>query len=122
MRALSKCNANTVVITNLSPMPPFTVAIGRGVYPDIEKMKELIQPKVSRLIAFNAQALAEEAGNVLAVNMVLLGALIQTGIIPVTTDQVHAAMKTRTKSTFLESNQKAFELGFEAAGQTGINK
>lgn len=119
LRALNKCNDGTVVITNLSPLPPFTVAIGRGVYPDIDKMEELIQPKVSRLIAFDAQTLAKEAGNVLAVNMVLLGALIQTGIVPVTSDQVHAAMKTRTRPAFLESNQKAFELGFAAAGQAG---
>jgi indolepyruvate ferredoxin oxidoreductase beta subunit len=122
LRALNKCNENTVVITNLSPLPPFTVAIGRGVYPDIDKMKELIQPKVPRLIAFDAHALAKEAGNVLAVNMVLLGALIQTGIVPVTSDHVHTAIKTRTKPAFLESNQKAFELGFVAAEQTGKNK
>ena len=119
LRALSKCNGDTVVITNLSPLPPFTVAIGRGVYPDIDKMKGLIQPKVSRLIAFDAQTLAKEAGNVLAVNMVLLGALIQTGIVPVTPDQVHTAIKTRTKPAFLESNQKAFKLGFAAAGHAG---
>ena len=122
LRALNKCNENTVVITNLSPLPPFTVAIGRGVYPDIDKMKGLIQPKVSRLIAFDAQTLAKEAGNVLAVNMVLLGALIQTGIVPVSADQVQTAIKTRTKSAFLESNQKAFELGFAAAEQTRKNK
>ena len=119
LRALSKCNGDTVVITNLSPLPPFTVAIGLGVYPDIDKMKGLIQPKVSRLIAFDAQTLAKEAGNVLAVNMVLLGALIQTGIVPVTPDQVHTAIKTRTKPAFLESNQKAFKLGFAAAGHAG---
>ncbi len=117
LRALGKCNEDTVVITNLSPLPPFTVAIGRGVYPEIDNLKALIRSKVSRLIAFDAQALAKEAGNVLAVNMVLLGALIQTGIVPVTSDQVHTAMKTRTKPAFLESNQKAFELGFAAAGQ-----
>ncbi len=122
LRALSKCNEDTVVITNLSPLPPFTVAIGLGVYPDIDKMKGLIQPKVSRLIAFDAQALAKEAGNVLAVNMVLLGALIQTGIVPVSADQVQIAIKTRTKPAFLESNQKAFELGFAAAEQTRKNK
>ena len=122
LRALNKCNENTVVITNLSPLPPFTVAIGRGVYPDIDKMKGLIQPKVPRLIAFDAHALAKEAGNVLAVNMVLLGALIQTGIVPVTSDQVHTAIKTRTKPAFLESNQKAFELGFAAAEQTRKDK
>ena len=119
LRALNKCNEDTVVITNLSPLPPFTVAIGLGVYPDIDKMKGLIQPKVSRLIAFDAQTLAKEAGNVLAVNMVLLGALIQTGIVPVTPDQVHTAIKTRTKPAFLESNQKAFKLGFAAAGHAG---
>ena len=119
LRALNKCNENTVVITNLSPLPPFTVAIGRGVYPDIDKMKGLIQPKVPRLIAFDAHALAKKAGNVLAVNMVLLGALIQTGIVPVTSDQVHTAIKIRTKPAFLVSNQRAFELGFAAAEQTG---
>ncbi|HIJ56826.1 MAG TPA: indolepyruvate oxidoreductase subunit beta [Deltaproteobacteria bacterium] len=117
LRALGKCNGNTVVITNLSPLPPFTVAIGRGVYPDIENVQGLIRSKVSRLVAFDAQALAKEAGNVLAVNMVLLGALIQAGIVPVSADHVRTAIKTRTKQEFLESNQKAFELGFAAAGQ-----
>ncbi|MCP4577984.1 MAG: pyruvate ferredoxin oxidoreductase, partial [Deltaproteobacteria bacterium] len=33
LRALNKCNADTIVITNLSPVPPFTVTIGRGTYP-----------------------------------------------------------------------------------------
>lgn len=117
LRALGKCNGNTVVITNLSPLPPFTVAIGRGVYPDIENVQGLIRSKVSRLVAFDAQVLAKEAGNVLAVNMVLLGALIQAGIVPVSADHVRTAIKTRTKQEFLESNQKAFELGFAAAGQ-----
>ncbi len=50
LRALNKCNENTVVITNLSPLPPFTVAIGRGVYPDIDKMKGLIQPIAANAI------------------------------------------------------------------------
>lgn len=117
LRAMAKCNEKTVVITSLSPLPPFTVAIGRGVYPDIKNIKELIGSKISRLVAFDAQALAKEAGNVLAVNMVLLGALIQSGIVPVTADQVQSAIKVRTKQAFLESNQKAFELGHAAAEQ-----
>ena len=120
LRAMGKCNANTVVITNLSPLPPFTVAIGRGVYPEIDGIKGLIRSKVSRLVAFDAQALAKEAGNVLAVNMVLLGALIQAGIVPVSADQVHAAIKTRSKQAFLESNLKAFELGFGAAEKVDL--
>ncbi len=36
LRALNKCNPNTVVITNLAPLMPFTVNIGQGVYPDLK--------------------------------------------------------------------------------------
>ena len=115
LRALSKCNSKTVVITNLAPLMPFTVNIGQGVYPDLKELQELIRKKTSKLIAFNAAALAKEAGNVLSVNMVLLGALIQTGILPLTVDQVKEAMHTKTKKAFLESNLKAFDLGYAAA-------
>ena len=115
LRALNKCNPNTVVITNLAPLMPFTVNIGQGVYPDLQELQELIRRKTAKLIAFDAANLAKEAGNVLAVNMVLLGALVQTGILPLSIDNVKEAMKRKTKPQFLESNLKAFELGVAAA-------
>ena len=115
LRAIGKCNANTVVITNLAPLMPFTVNIGQGVYPDLKQLQELIRRKTAKLIAFNAAALAKEAGNPLSVNMVLLGALTQTDVLPVSVDMVKDAMKTKTKRAFLESNLKAFDLGFAAA-------
>jgi len=115
LRALNKCNADTVVITNLAPLMPFTVNIGQGVYPELKELQELIRRKTAKLIAFNAADLAKEAGNVLAVNMVLLGALIQTGVLPLTTEIVKEAMQRKTKQQFLESNLKAFELGYSAA-------
>ncbi len=115
LRALNKCNPETVVITNLAPLPPFTVAIGKGVYPDIESAQGLIRSKTDRLVAFDAVSLAREAGNVLAVNMVLLGALIQSKTVPVPADKVLEAIRTKTKEAFVDSNIKAFELGFAAA-------
>jgi indolepyruvate ferredoxin oxidoreductase beta subunit len=115
LRALGKCNPNTVVITNLAPLMPFTVNIGQGVYPDLQELQDLIRRKTAKLIAFNAAELAKEAGNALAVNMVLLGALVQTGILPLSIDNVKEAMKRKTKPQFLESNLKAFELGVAAA-------
>ena len=115
LRAIGKCNANTVVITNLAPLMPFTVNIGQGVYPDLKELQELIRRKTSRLIAFNAAAKAKEAGNPLSVNMVLLGALTQTGILPLSVEQIKAAMRTKTKKAFLDSNLKAFDLGYETA-------
>jgi indolepyruvate ferredoxin oxidoreductase beta subunit len=117
LRAINKCNAGTVVITNTAPLPPFTVALGKGIYPDIQALQELIRNKTARLIAFDAQALAKQAGNIMSLNMVLLGSLIQTGIMPVSADNVKEAIQTSTKKAFVDINIKAFELGFEAAAK-----
>ncbi len=115
LRALNRCNKKSVVITNLSPLPPFTVTIGRGTYPDLEQAQKLIREKTARLIAFDAVQLATRAGDVMAVNMVLLGALAQTRIIPLSTENVKTAIQTRTKKAFVDINLKAFQLGYEAA-------
>ena len=117
LRALNKCNADTVVITNTAPLPPFTVAIGKGTYPDIQELQELIRNKTARLIAFDAQDLAKQAGNIMSLNMVLLGSLIQTEIMPVSADKVKEAIRTSTKKAFVDINIEAFELGFEAAAK-----
>jgi indolepyruvate ferredoxin oxidoreductase beta subunit len=104
LRALNKCNSSTVVISNLAPLSPFTVTVGSGVYPDLKKLQSLIRAKTANLIAFNAEVLAQEAGNVLSVNMVLLGALIQTGKIPLNKETVQEAIKTITKKDFVDSS------------------
>ena len=73
-------------------MSPFTVTTGSSIYPDLKTLQELIRAKTARLVAFDAAALAVEAGNVLAVNMVLLGALIQTDTIPLSAENVKTAI------------------------------
>jgi indolepyruvate ferredoxin oxidoreductase beta subunit len=115
LRALNKCNPRTTVITNMAALPPFTVAIGRGTYPDLDHLKRLIAEKTGRLIAFDAAELARAAGNIMSVNIVLLGALCQTGILPVSNDMVRRAIQTRTKAAFVDTNLKAFDLGYQAA-------
>jgi indolepyruvate ferredoxin oxidoreductase beta subunit len=119
LRALNKCNLNTVVITNLAKLPSFTVTTGKTVYPDLDEIQELIRKKTAKLIAFDAAAMAVKAGNVLSVNMVLLGALIQTQTVPLSTENVKEAIIKRTRKAFVESNLKAFELGFSAAQELG---
>jgi len=119
LRALNKSNSDTVVITNLSPLPPFTVAIGKGIYPDLKQVQDLIRAKTANLIAFDAAELAKEAGNVMSVNMVLLGAMIQTDILPLTADNIKEIIKTKTKKAFVDINLKAFDLGFATAKEMG---
>jgi len=117
LRALGKCSGETTVITNVTPLMPFTVTVGKGVYPNIKEALNLIQEKVKRLIAINADALAEQAGSAMAVNVVMLGALAQSKTVPVTADQLKEALKANLKPKLWDINLKAFDLGFEAANK-----
>jgi indolepyruvate ferredoxin oxidoreductase beta subunit len=115
LRALNKCNKKTVVVTNLTPLPPFTVTIGSGVYPELENLQRLIREKTARLVSLDAGELAKTAGSIMAVNMVLLGSLIQTGVLPISAENIKEAIRTTTKKAFVDINLKAFDLGFAEA-------
>ncbi|MBC2703379.1 indolepyruvate oxidoreductase subunit beta [Desulfobacula sp.] len=119
LRALNRCSKDTKVITNTATLPPFTVSIGKGVYPDVENIKKLIKAKCASLVAIDAMKLAKEAGSPMSVNIVLLGALVQSGSLGFTKENVIEAINRRTKKAFLDMNLNAFELGYEAAQNYG---
>lgn len=113
-RAMRKCSADSVVVSNTVPIVPFSVAIGKGSYPNIEKMFDFIRSQVKALITVNAQALAEQAGSVMGTNIVMLGALARSGALPISREAFEETIRTKTKKQFVETNLRAFELGFSA--------
>ncbi len=115
LRALGKCNQDTVVITNIHPLPPFTVAVGQGTYPPVEETLQFIRERAKKVIELDGTAIAEEVGNPLALNMVMLGALIGSGTTPIGAEEMKKVLSTSTKKAFLESNLKAFDLGVAKA-------
>ena len=114
LRALGKCNKDTVVITNTHPLPPFTVSVGQGTYPRVGDILNMIGSKAKKVIALDGNAMAEKAGNPLSLNMVMLGALIGSGTVPVGAEDMKKTISTSTKKAFLESNLKAFDLGMKS--------
>ena len=115
MRMLAKCNKKTLVITNAQPLPPFTVAVGQGKYPPVDEILDKVGKKVGKVVTLNGNDLAEKAGNVLSLNMVMLGALIGSGATAVTEKVMKDIIAGSTKKAFLDSNLKAFDLGKETA-------
>ena len=115
LRILTKCNNKTLVITNAQPLPPFTVAVGQGKYPPVDEILDKVGKKVGKVVTLNGNDLAEKAGNVLSLNMVMLGALIGSGATPVTEEVMKKIIAGSTKKAFLDSNLKAFDLGKETA-------
>lgn len=115
LRLLGKCNRDTLIITNARPLPPFTVAIGAADYPAVDNSLETLKKKVNKVVSFDGQALAEEAKNPLSLNMVMLGGLFAVGDLEVPVKSIKKMIRENTKERFVDSNLKAFDLGFEAA-------
>jgi indolepyruvate ferredoxin oxidoreductase beta subunit len=113
IRILNKCNQDTIVITNSQPLFPFTVSTGQGVYPPVDEVLDIIRSRVNHVVALRGNDLAEEAGNPLSLNMVMLGTLIGADAVPVTGDVMKDTISNNTKKAFLESNLKAFDLGMK---------
>jgi indolepyruvate ferredoxin oxidoreductase beta subunit len=114
-RALDHCHAKSLVIANTAALVPYPVSIGKIAYPDVDRLLKLMASKVGGLLAFDAGELARQAGSPLAVNMVLLGALGATNILPFSEEDILSLIRTRTNPKFLEANLAAFRMGHEAA-------
>jgi indolepyruvate ferredoxin oxidoreductase beta subunit len=117
-RALDRCHVGTLVITNTGVIPPYTVAIGKAQYPAVDRLVALMGEAVASVLAFDAGALAREAGSPLAVNMVLLGALAATDYLPFSQELLLEMIQSRTNPKFLDANLAAFQGGAEVARQS----
>lgn len=113
LRALNKINQESFVIVNSSPIIPFTVSLGISEYPELTSVFEELQVKIKNLLIVNAEKIAKEAGSIISENMVLLGAAVATPNFPIEKDLVIQSMKENLPLKSIETNLKAFEMGFE---------
>ena len=107
MRALPYLKKGGTMIANTQKMNPMPVITGAMSYPeDIEKK---IAAK-AELIAVDALSLAEQAGTIKAVNVVLIGLLAASMDVDkkIWTDVIRETVPER----FIDLNLKAFELGY----------
>ena len=106
-RALPFVKKGGTVVAGTQCIDPMPVITGAAKYP--ENLCEKIGA-VANLIAVDALSLAKEAGNIKAVNVVLIGVLAQRMNIP--KDAWIEVLKTTVPPKFLDVNLKAFELGY----------
>ena len=74
-------------------------------------------PTADRILEEHTRAFARQAGSPLAVNMVLLGALGATKILPFPDEDLLVMIRTKTNPKFLEANLAAFRMGQEVAAE-----
>lgn len=108
MRALPYLKKGGKMIANTQKMNPMPVITGAMEYP--ENIEEKLSAKIN-LQAVDALSLAEKAGTIKAVNVVLIGLLAKS--MDVDKNVWIDVIKETVPEKFLDVNIKAFELGYE---------
>jgi indolepyruvate ferredoxin oxidoreductase beta subunit len=106
------------VILNPRPVYPIGVLAGDMTYPPIERILELLEHHVADLKTLPATDIAKEAGEIRAMNLVMVGALAATGLLPMKKESYVRAMEGQFRDHTLEVNRRAFEKGYEASQPT----
>lgn len=117
LRAMDKLSKDTVAVINTQPIIPVTVALGTSVYLDPKMYIDELRSKLKRVVALDAESMAREAGNILSLNMVMLGASSATPGFPVEKEFLVAAMKENLPAKAIDANLRAFDMGFELAAK-----
>jgi indolepyruvate ferredoxin oxidoreductase beta subunit len=112
--------SNTVVIMNDRPNYPIGCLLGEDKYPDPQRIMEAVKGLAAACHVLPATELAKEAGNPMAANMVLTGALAGCGLLPVDSRFFRDAIDQQFAGEVKEVNGRAFEKGFGAVGLPGI--
>lgn len=110
-RAQRYYSSNSIVLVNTRKIVPPMVSMGYGRYPDPEKMLEELRSRVKVLIAFNASDIATKAGTERATNIVMLGALWRTYMLPLTEEELWQAIERNIPKKAIEINRIAFKEG-----------
>lgn len=96
------------IIVNTQTIDPMPVIIGNAEYPDGVLLE--LKDKGVFVDDIDALSLAEEAGNVKSVNIVLMGRLAK--YLDIAYEKWIEAIKNSVKPQFVDANIKAFDLGY----------
>ena len=117
LRNLRFLTKNTIVVVGTRPIVPPSVSLGLSKYPNVDDVLKKLKELSDFVVPIDPYKLASEAGDAIAANMVMLGALAGTGKLPIKVESLKQAIKERFKGKIVEVNLKAFDLGYNYVKQ-----
>ncbi len=112
LRAVNMINKESYVVTNTSSIYPFNIRQSKHPYPELPILLDELGAHANKVIALDADGIAKEAGHILAVNMVMLGAAAAVPGFPVDKQIIIKSMKNNLPEKSIPINLNAFEEGF----------
>ena len=96
------------VVVSQTPVIPVTAVLKKSSY-DGSEMVAYLRQQVGNLVVIDGEAACREVGSPRALNMVLLGAALESGALPFSTDEIKQVMQKRVKPQFYEINCRALD-------------
>lgn len=110
-----------IVISDIKPWYPVDVNIGASEYPTLQNIEKSLLKLGKEVYFIDAVELAIKAGHPKAANIVLIGALSASGVLPVEEEYLLQAIEQRVPSKTVDINIKAFRLGCDSIKEkTGL--
>ncbi|MHA1480230.1 MAG: indolepyruvate oxidoreductase subunit beta [Candidatus Thorarchaeota archaeon] len=91
---------------------PVAVSMGKADYPSEDTIQKAFREFSERILEFDAMELATQAGSTRAMNMVMFGAIIGIGIVPINKETAIDVLRNAFPAKFSGVNIEAFNLGF----------
>ena len=104
-------NPGVMMLINTRPIYPIDVIAGNAAYPEISVVLKKIQRLSRRVWTLNATEIGLELGDPIFSNIVMLGALSATDLLPVHREGFQSVIQEILPSHKLQLNIEAFERG-----------
>lgn len=108
-------NPDVVTIVNPRPIHSIDVTGGEAEYPDLDRLMETIKELSAKTWVINATEEAQQMGDPIFANVILVGALIGCGVLPLDEKSVEPVLRESFPKEF-EVNMIAFNKGVQLAG------
>jgi indolepyruvate ferredoxin oxidoreductase beta subunit len=107
-------NPETVCISNVYPVIPAGVAANREDYPDMKELEGAVAALCKKAWFIDATTIALDLNAPIAMNIVMAGALVGTGQLNLTDDDLKAELRENLPPARLELNYQALARGMKA--------
>jgi indolepyruvate ferredoxin oxidoreductase, beta subunit len=118
LRYVRELAPTSLVILNTTEVVPYTVSTGECSYPAFDVIVDMLEKVSDRIISVDVTKIAKEAGNVLAANTAMLGALFGSGRMPVKVETIKALIESRVPPKAVAANLRAFDMGYETVASS----
>ena len=109
-------NPGTVVISNTRPIYPVDVTSGDQKYPDREEIRGALESLSRKVYHIPATEKALEMGAPILGNMIMIGALLELNLLPLSPPEFRKILAKIFASQRLETNLQALDQGMKIIG------